>query len=152
MNNCITKRVLVYSGFDLPWLSEAAVKRLRELGWPPSFHPDDPRFSDDESCVGMLLVGEIDRDGGTANAIYSPLDRKHREHPLVLQVFDELGSRIMVDDFGISEYPDAQDEWPRVLVAIDIPADVEYEIEQNEGGWEYIREVSRVWRIQRKFL
>jgi len=149
-------RVLIYAGLCEPPLSDAAVRRLRELGWKYAYHPEEFE-SEEESWQyghGMVLQGDLDHGGKKElQRSYCPLEWREgqRHDPLVLQVFDEMGQDMFTEkqqhlDDGRS-FPNPEDPYPSIVQAIEIPDGTEYEIYQWEGGWESIHEKHRVWGV-----
>lgn len=150
-------RVLINAGLSEPRLSRKGVLRLRELGWKPAFHPKDLSKEDRDKFIhGMRLVGEPGCD--TPYCISSKFDHHsfldyrqgERHASLVLQVFDEIGQDMFtakeeVLEHGGSWPPHKNKTYPGIVEAVEIPDDVEYEVDQYDGGWEFIREKHRTW-------
>lgn len=149
-------RVLVHAGLCEPKLSDAAVLRLRELGWKFAYHPTDFQSEEEKRSysLGMILQGEPDYGGKKErDRSYNPLDwdRGQRHDPLVLQVFDEMGQDMFTEkqehlDQGRS-FPNPDDSYPGIVQAIEIPDGTEYVIYQWEGSWESLHEKHRVWLV-----
>lgn len=136
-------KVLIHAGLCGPLLSDAAVLRLRELGWSPE--PNDPE--------AMKIQGET-QDGVLLDSSWNPLDSEHgeRHDPLVLQVFEEMGQDMFTAkqealENGWGWPPKKSKDYPGTVHAVEIPDGTEYEIYQFEGGWEHIHEKHRIWRI-----
>jgi hypothetical protein len=58
--------------------------------------------------------------------------RTRRDHPLLIQMIEELGS-------------DAVSDFNSIIKVIEIPDGAKYTIESDRGGYEWIREKSRTW-------
>jgi len=154
-------RVLIHAGLCEPKLSDAAVLRLRILGWKFAYHPSNFQSKEEKRayCLGMILKGEPDFSGEKERErSYNPLDWREgqRHDPLVLQVFDEMGQDMFTEkqehvDYG-RPFPDPDDSYPGIVVAIEIPDGMEYEIYQWEGSWESLHEKHRIWLIDQEKL
>jgi len=139
-------RVLLHAGLSEPRLSEAAVRRLRDLGWKHAYNPND--FDIDEEKYKydcMILEGEKNwmeerEHRGDSNFLHSSKGQRH--DPLVLQVFDEMGQDMF---FRRKQEKSWNDLYPEIVEAVEIPDGTKYEIMQGEGSWESIHEVHRVW-------
>ena len=112
-------RVLISSSCSF-WVSREAVLRARELGASWAF-PDYIPLKGEEGC----WLDDCDRE-----EYYSFDSRVPRHDPTLLQVFDELGER-MVGDMGSG------------IHCIEIPDDVEYFVGSYVGEW--IAEAHRTW-------
>ena len=113
-------RVLISSSCSF-WISREAVLRARELDASWAF-PDHIRLKGEE---GSWLN---DRDHHEEHYSLDHLVPRH--DPLLLQVFDELGSK-MNGDAGYE------------IKCVDIPDDVEYFVGSYLGEW--IAEAHRTW-------
>lgn len=131
-----------HGGFGL---SEAAYARLIELGIPVRKYIEQPRLPDGKYAKVPENEGEIifDRDldetPSEVDVAVRYLSRSHywetwldrsRTHPLLIQVVEELGNE--------ANGPCA------ALKIVEIPDDVEYEIDEYDG-FEHIAEKHRTW-------
>lgn len=106
-----------YGGFGL---SDRAIDKLKELGYKPTEGYD---------TIEEDLISKDD----VLNPIrkYWGLSDIPRDHPLLVQVIEEFGSKA--------------DSQLAKLKVVEIPDDVDWVIEEYDGN-EWIREVSREWR------
>lgn len=104
-----------YGGFGL---SDKAIDRLEELGYEAP-----------EGCrtIKQALISE---DWGLKSEKYWGLSDIPRDHPLLVQVVEELG--------------DKANKRLAKLKVVEIPDDVDWRVEEYDGT-EWIREVSREW-------
>jgi len=114
-------RVLISSSCSF-WISREAVLRARELDASWAF-PDHITIKGEEGC--WLNDDKYEREEH-----YSLDHLVPRHDPILLQVFEELGSRMCGED---------GDE----IHAIEIPDDVEYFVGSYLGEW--IAEAHRMW-------
>lgn len=122
-------RVLISHDCGL-WLSRKAVLRARELGaeWASTEHMplvDEPNHF----AYGEDRKAQLQEDSGYWISQYVP-----RHDPILLQVFDELGSEGMVT----KEHTGAG--------VVEIPDDVKYFIGSYVGEW--VAEAHRTWTDQ----
>lgn len=147
-------RVLVHAGLCEPSLSDAAVKRLRLLGWKHAYNPNDHATDEDpHKWGGMTLKGELDGSGkkherDSFTMLYHEGGQRH--DPLVLQVFDEMGQEMFTAKERAARNelpwpPDPDKSYPGLVEAIEVPDGMEYVIYQGEGSWESLHEKHRIW-------
>ncbi len=130
-----------FGGFGL---SEKAYERLIELGVPVKAYKqqeqgEDGRYkpSEDEGTF-VIYDRDLEEDSSITNAMRSLsgrywdafIDRENRNHPLLIQVVEELG------DKASSKYSE--------LEVVEVPDGIEYEIGDYDGI-ETIREKHRSW-------
>lgn len=111
-----TRKIVInvfYGGFSL---SDAAVRRLRELGC--------------EAAWREVLVGEVLPDGSIEEVNWGYLRKIQRDDPLLVRVVEELG-----------ELASGRVACLRV---VEIPADVEWVISEHDG-METVDELHRSW-------
>lgn len=128
-----TKKVVIntcYGGFGL---STKAYEKLMELGIPLREYVEqkrDPitnRFLPEPANDGEVIFKSLSTK---ANDYWDCWTQDNREHPLLVQVVEELGSEVDGDHSQ--------------LKIVEIPADVEYTIAEYDGI-ESIHEVHRSW-------
>lgn len=134
-----------YGGFGL---SEKAYERLIELGVPVKAYKQQKRGEDGlyepSEDEGKLVI--YDRDIGENSKINEGMkslsgrywdaffDRTNRNHPLLVQVVEELGGGHRTGASGKFSQ----------LEVVEIPDGIEYEIDDYDG-METIREAHRTW-------
>lgn len=114
----VVQRILIcddYGGYNL---SRVAFLRLRELGQPEALAEPDYGDSYDDDSIRTPGMGD------------SFGHEVPRDDPLLLQVFDELGQKAA--------------GWCCHLKAVEIPAGIEWEIDQYDG-MERVNEKHRSW-------
>jgi len=111
-----------YGGFGL---SDAAYERLIELGIPLVEYKEGRT----EDHTHQILKRD-EKSAFTDQAYWDTWTREERTHPLLVQVVEELGKA------ANNSYSD--------LEVIEIPDDVEWQVEEYDGR-EWIAEKHRTW-------
>ena len=115
-----------YGGFGL---SEAAYKRLNKLGIPIVKYDSKNDGKNKKVIYDNKLNKEKD-EFGVFERYWDSWTRENREHPLLIQVVEEL--------------KDKASGKLSVLEIVEIPDDIEYEIDDYDGI-ESVEEVHRSW-------
>lgn len=105
-----------FGGFSL---SDKAMDRLKELNYTPT------------EGYGTIEEDLVLKDNIWQNRKYSGYLNIPRDHPLLIQVVEELGSEANGNH--------------ATLKVVEIPDGVDWDVEEYDGN-EWIREVSREWR------
>jgi len=119
-------KVVISKGVGSLVLSKAAFERLIELG--NKYAVEDMGFYEDRKNK------KRDED-----FYYFPHYKMRRDDPDLVQVAEELGEDTAPDFFGRKE-----------VVIVEVPDDVEWFVDQYEGGSEFVREHHRTWSYDKE--
>ena len=126
------RKIVINRGIGGFSLSDAAMKRLYKLA---KEHEDEALIkeieADKESMAQMVKDIGIECEENKIYYGYISGLSKGREHPLVVQVVEEMGERANGS--------------AATLQVVSIPEDVEYTIEENDMGYEWVAEKHRRW-------
>jgi hypothetical protein len=146
------QKVVINACFGGFGLSEAAYEKLIEWGVPVRRYTEEvrdetglyaPRPENDREVIFDRELtprgesGDHDRmywafkENGVVPRYWDTWTRDNRSHPLVVRVVEELGAA-------------ANDHFAQLRI-VEIPAGVQYEVEEYDGN-EHVAEAHRTWR------
>jgi hypothetical protein len=111
-------RVLIHPGFGGFGITDAAVKRMRELG---------SEWAKRQTCKGERYPESDQINDWCENHLWPDQEELPRNDPILLRVYDEMG-----------------DQAGRELMVVKIPDDVEFVVEEYDGA-ETVEEAHRTF-------